>query len=83
MTSEGNTTIVLGSYDALNRQDLDTALAAYAPDAVNHGAPGAPPGREGLRRVLIVACSYSTAPASALSLLRTRRDRRLSRGAKE
>ncbi len=52
MNNDAYTAIVLRSYDAINRQDLDAALAAYAPDAVNHAAPGAPPGREGLRRVL-------------------------------
>ena len=28
-------------------------LLKQAPDAINHAAPGAPPGREGLRRVLM------------------------------
>ena len=52
MTSEQNQAVVLASYDAVNRHDLDAALTAYALDAINHAAPGAPPGREGVRRVL-------------------------------
>jgi predicted ester cyclase len=52
MPVEGNASVVLRSYEAVNRQDLETALGAYAPDAINHAAPGAPRGREGLQRVL-------------------------------
>jgi predicted ester cyclase len=52
MTGEENAAIVLRSYEAVNQKDLETALAAYAPDAINHAAPGAPRGREGLHRVL-------------------------------
>jgi predicted ester cyclase len=51
MSREANKAVVRALHQAMNQHDIEAALAYYSPESVNHAAPGAPRGRDGLRRV--------------------------------
>jgi steroid delta-isomerase-like uncharacterized protein len=51
MTSEDNKAIVRRQYEAINRRDLDAAVADVAHDMINHSAVPEAQGAAGLRRI--------------------------------
>jgi predicted ester cyclase/quinol monooxygenase YgiN len=61
--AEANERTVVEHFRALEAGDVDRALAAFAPDVVNHRIePGSPPGRAGLHQTLtVVLASFPAA----------------------